>query len=204
VIVQNLEKAVRVSLRKRKQATTEQIFESIRETYPDSSKYRVHNILKKSSFATRQVRENDAKWKTGVYRRMMPVWVYKPIRKRKRTTRKHETTQVPERISMDVIWPRLVFRGRLQDELKHIREELNDTSKPKAIDYKVWIERNPEEKFRLIADKREYDAIQDFMTTLDARNNYQRDKMCPDERYMELTEQCIEAYEGIAATSFFR
>lgn len=204
MIALSIEQAVKACLRKRKQATTEQIFESIREAYPDSSKYRVQSILKKSDFATSQVKENEVKRKSGVYRRMMPVWVYKPIRKRKKARNKHKITQSPEERSMDmnVIWPRLVYQSRLRDELKRIREELNNTDTLKAVNYKVWIEQNPEQKRRLIGNNEQYEAIQDFITVLDARNDYQRDKMVVDERYKELTDQCLRAYEVMAGTSF--
>lgn len=200
MVAQGLEKAVRAYLRKQKCATTKQILDSVGETYPPASKFRVRRILNDSNFAKTRVRAINVNGKTGPYRKRTSAWVYK-------STRKPKAIQAPpeERsLDMNVLWPRLVYRSRLGDEVKHIREELNDLSILKAIGYNVWIEKKPEEKRRLIGNNEEYEAIQDFITALDARNDYQRDKTYPDETYRELTRKCIKAYEIIRKTSFLK
>lgn len=79
MVKHSLEEDVKRTLRKLRQATTNQLLQKLKETHPTATKHRIQRILRESDFAEQGVGKITVpRERTESYEREIQLWMYKP------------------------------------------------------------------------------------------------------------------------------
>jgi hypothetical protein len=92
----------------------------------------------------------------------------------------------------------LRYRAEVRDDLVRIGRELHDIKEPRPIQFESWNAFiHPDPRGPDINNKLQYDAIQNFSTVLNKRNDHLHGNV-----FLRLTHECVVEYEKIRATGF--
>jgi hypothetical protein len=163
---EELEKAVKLTLRRLGQATRKQILDNLRETYPLATKYRILKILKESDYAESRVAEITVTGTAGPYRRQSQVWVYKSAQE------EQEAQRAPLAQTKISEVERTFFRNQLFSELVSVLNQLHSPIiVTKVIAYSVWKNR-PESEITELLGANDYSYFEAFYKKVDSRNKF--------------------------------
>lgn len=100
----------------------------------------------------------------------------------------------------------LRYHKEVRNDLLRIEKELYNIKQPRLIQFESWNAfTKPDPRRADINNDGQYDAIQNFSTVLNKRNNYVGDKLIhgdQDPEFLRLNNECVSRYEKIRDTGF--